>query len=353
MSEAPYLPMYVDAMVADTMDMSAEAFGAYHLLLYAIWRNGGNPLPDDDTKLARICRASVSRWRRVLRPELIKYFDAGLLESDQKLQQKRLVKEWLFISKSRKQRVDAGNASAEARALRNKNSSSTAVDAPLPTEERSRSNGIANTSPTTHTHTKKKSPPLPPTEEPSGDPPVTAEPDGQRQDDRKAKAVAIISSFDRARAEAWGEAQRRPWPNAKDLYTALAWVDAGCTVELAGAVFDNVNHRLATNGLEPPATLKARDADIRKVLRAAAVERGNGVVTAGHAVRLRMWATLAMGWLDPEVRARIKAIQPVAADDATAESLMADLGITTADLDDPGAVIARLTAGDTHAEASL
>lgn len=95
MSQAPVMPVFVDALIGDTLDLTAEEFGAYLLLLFATWRNNGNPLPDDPGKLSRICRCSVMRWNRVLRPALIGFFRR---DDDGFLHQKRLEKEWAYCA---------------------------------------------------------------------------------------------------------------------------------------------------------------------------------------------------------------------------------------------------------------
>src|SRR5262245_46223928 len=100
------MPVFTDALLGDTMHLSAEEFGAYMLLLFTMWRNNGRPLDDDDLALARICRVSVRRWREKLRPRLIGFFEA--VDNSQKLSQKRLVKEWCYIQ----QRSDAARTNA-------------------------------------------------------------------------------------------------------------------------------------------------------------------------------------------------------------------------------------------------
>lgn len=128
MSQAPALPMFVDAMLGDTLDLSAEEFGAYHLLLYAIWRSNGQPLPDDDAKLARICRVTTAKWKRSLRPALVRFFDQGAIESDGTWEQKRLKKEWNFVRIRRATQSEKGKASAQARALKGNKTASTGVE---------------------------------------------------------------------------------------------------------------------------------------------------------------------------------------------------------------------------------
>jgi len=93
MSQAPMMPIYPDALLGDTLHLSAEQLGAYLLLLFATWRNNGKPLPDDDRKLARICRSTTAHWRRALRPTVIEFFQTD----DGFLHQKRLESEWNLV----------------------------------------------------------------------------------------------------------------------------------------------------------------------------------------------------------------------------------------------------------------
>jgi uncharacterized protein YdaU (DUF1376 family) len=88
------MPVFTDALLGDTMDLSAAEFGAYMLILIATWRNNGKPLPDDDVRLARTCRTRQDTWSRFYRAALIKFFDI----SDGFWHQKRLEKEWRRLS---------------------------------------------------------------------------------------------------------------------------------------------------------------------------------------------------------------------------------------------------------------
>lgn len=94
MSQAPAMPVFTDALLGDTLHLSAEEFGAYCLLLFATWRNNGKAMPDDPAKLSRICRVTTRRWLERLRPVLVSFFDL----SDGCWHQKRLEKEWMFCA---------------------------------------------------------------------------------------------------------------------------------------------------------------------------------------------------------------------------------------------------------------
>ena len=90
MARFPIMPVFTDALIADTAHLTAEEFGAYALILVATWRNNGQAFPDDDKRLARVARVSLPRWRTRLRPVLVEFFDL----SDGCWHQKRLEAEW-------------------------------------------------------------------------------------------------------------------------------------------------------------------------------------------------------------------------------------------------------------------
>lgn len=76
-------PMWVDAFLRDTQDLEADQIGAYHLILYAMWGRVTCDFPMDERKLARVSRCSLHRWRRVIGPALLPFFqhDGGVLKS--------------------------------------------------------------------------------------------------------------------------------------------------------------------------------------------------------------------------------------------------------------------------------
>lgn len=90
MSQAPAMPVFTDALIGDTTHLSAEEFGSYCLLLFATWRNNGQPLDDNPRDLARVCRVTLRRWLSKLRARLAPFFDL----SNGTWRQKRLEKEW-------------------------------------------------------------------------------------------------------------------------------------------------------------------------------------------------------------------------------------------------------------------
>lgn len=70
-------PIWVDAFLRDTLDLEADEFGAYHLILYAMWSREACNMPDDDRKLARVSRCSTKLWKSRIRPTLEPFFNVG------------------------------------------------------------------------------------------------------------------------------------------------------------------------------------------------------------------------------------------------------------------------------------
>jgi uncharacterized protein YdaU (DUF1376 family) len=102
MARLPIMPVFTDALVGDTLHLSAEQFGAYALILIATWRNDGQALADDDKRMAQIARVPLVRWRKRIKPVLSEFFDL----SDGNWHQKRLEMEWQkALEKSGKQRA--------------------------------------------------------------------------------------------------------------------------------------------------------------------------------------------------------------------------------------------------------
>jgi uncharacterized protein YdaU (DUF1376 family) len=115
MAKAPIMPVFTDALIGDTTHLSTEQFGAYVLILLATWRNNGRALPDDDARMARLCRAGVQRWRAKLRPALVEFFDI----SDGLWHQHRLEKEWARVTSLIAKRRASAAAGGRATAARN------------------------------------------------------------------------------------------------------------------------------------------------------------------------------------------------------------------------------------------
>ncbi|MFD1623897.1 hypothetical protein [Azospirillum griseum] len=66
---------------------------------------------------------------------------------------------------------------------------------------------------------------------------------------------AIIHAFDNARAAAFGEDQRRPFPHPTDITHAKRWVAAGADDALCEGVFSAICAAMAARSQAPPGTL--------------------------------------------------------------------------------------------------
>jgi uncharacterized protein YdaU (DUF1376 family) len=122
MAEFPALPLWTDAYLADTTHLTLEQHGAYLKLLIVAWRSPSCSLPADDKIIARYLQISPRRWSAI-KPDIMPMFSL----SDGKLVQKRLKAERERVTRSRQQRVAAGEASAKARELKAKETESTDV----------------------------------------------------------------------------------------------------------------------------------------------------------------------------------------------------------------------------------
>lgn len=107
MASFPSLPLWTDAYLADTRHLTAQEHGAYLLLLMTAWRSKDCSLPNDDKKLARMASCDLRTWKKI-KDTVLEFFDV----QDQKLYQKRLLKERNFVEEKRDQAKRAGKASA-------------------------------------------------------------------------------------------------------------------------------------------------------------------------------------------------------------------------------------------------
>lgn len=73
MSERPFMQLYVSDFIGDTLHLSTEQIGAYMLMLMAMW-NAGGKLPSDESKLARVARMSVKKWKTIA-DDLMPFFE--------------------------------------------------------------------------------------------------------------------------------------------------------------------------------------------------------------------------------------------------------------------------------------
>jgi uncharacterized protein YdaU (DUF1376 family) len=75
MAALPYMPLYVADYLADAAHLTTTQHGAYLLLIMNYWQRG-RALPDDDRRLASICRLGPREWARN-RDALSEFFEVG------------------------------------------------------------------------------------------------------------------------------------------------------------------------------------------------------------------------------------------------------------------------------------
>jgi len=130
----------VGDILRDTQGLNAEAFGAYHALLYALWGSKGT-LPLDHETLCRIARVRPSKWGKVW-DKLAGYFDV----EDGRITQKRVTKTLEKVIKKVGKNTENGSKGGAAKALKDK--------------ERALANAIANATPETCQSKSKTNSPI-------------------------------------------------------------------------------------------------------------------------------------------------------------------------------------------------
>lgn len=93
---APAIPLFTDAYLADTRHLSLEEHGAYLQLLMVAWRSPDCSLPDDDKRLARVLGITPAKWAK-LKETVMAFWD----NANGHWTQKRLTKERKFVDEKR------------------------------------------------------------------------------------------------------------------------------------------------------------------------------------------------------------------------------------------------------------
>jgi len=84
---APYMPLYIPDLFADTMHLNCLERGAYMQLLCHMWRGGGK-LPADDARLSRLLQLTQTEWVEI-KDIILPFF----IKRGNSISQKRLSKE--------------------------------------------------------------------------------------------------------------------------------------------------------------------------------------------------------------------------------------------------------------------
>lgn len=104
-----WMPVYIADYLADTLHLTSEEHGAYLLLIFHAWMQGGS-LPDDERRLRAITKLDVQQWKTSW-PVLREFFT----EQDGMLRHKRVDTELERAARNVEQKKTAGKASAEQR----------------------------------------------------------------------------------------------------------------------------------------------------------------------------------------------------------------------------------------------
>jgi uncharacterized protein YdaU (DUF1376 family) len=107
MAEFPALPLFTDALLADTDHLSDAEFGLYLRILIAMWRSPNCQIPNDKQWLSKRFRQPIE----IIDKDLMRLIAEFCVNSGNSLTQKRLLKEYNYLSKKRQ------NCSVAARSM--------------------------------------------------------------------------------------------------------------------------------------------------------------------------------------------------------------------------------------------
>ena len=106
----PIFPLWLKAYLLDTTSFDNGMHGAYLMLLFECWRQGGYLPSDDDDELRRLARCTEDEWERVRKTVLRKFDDDG-----SHLTQDKLTEVLAGSLRYLEQKSEAGKASGESR----------------------------------------------------------------------------------------------------------------------------------------------------------------------------------------------------------------------------------------------
>lgn len=145
-NNAPAIPLFGDAYLADTRHLTLEEHGAYLQLMMIAWRIEGCCLPDDDKRLARMLGISLGKWEK-LKPTVM---DFWTLENGV-WKQGRLSKERKFVEEKRAKNKSSAEARWNAQPIENKQNEECERirerNAPPPPPPPNVKNGVTNVTP--------------------------------------------------------------------------------------------------------------------------------------------------------------------------------------------------------------
>ena len=132
MSDLPSMPLFVDDYEAATAHLTLEEDGAYMRLLRLCWRSPGCSLPDDLDWICRRLRVHEEQTKKLVANLIAEFFFAR----SGRIYQKRLKKEFDYVTRISEARRKAGKRGARAKQLKNQETGdSKSDDLPEPTGE--------------------------------------------------------------------------------------------------------------------------------------------------------------------------------------------------------------------------
>lgn len=130
MTTHPMLPIFVDAWGDAVAHLSVAEEGVYFRLIRLAWQTPGCSLPSDPKWLARKLRLSSDEFDALAKPVIAEFFSA----SRGRLSQKRLSKEFDFVTQRRAKHSEDGKKGVVSKALKKAGLTSSQAQASLPIE---------------------------------------------------------------------------------------------------------------------------------------------------------------------------------------------------------------------------
>lgn len=154
MAELPSMPLFIADYEAATAHLTVEEDGAYTRLLRLCWMTPGCSIPDDDAWITRRMRVDQDTYNRVVRPIIDEFFS----RENGRVFQRRLMKEFKYVSRVSSERKKAGKRGAANKWQKTKeNTDGKATDLPIANDKQTDGKPMALTLTLTPTSSEDKS----------------------------------------------------------------------------------------------------------------------------------------------------------------------------------------------------
>lgn len=97
-------PLWVYAFQRDTQHLATDEVGAYMLILMAMWTRESCDFPDDDRRLAAVCRVLTRLWKARIGPAIREFLKSenGVLISERLRKEATYVERQCYLQSERK-----------------------------------------------------------------------------------------------------------------------------------------------------------------------------------------------------------------------------------------------------------